>query len=127
MTSLTDSDVQFVDRGYGKKYVRLLHVRREGDTHYIKEIEVSSALTLDDVRDYKAGDNSQIVATDSQKNTVYILAKKFGVSSLIYYYQIRHNDNNYTCCDTKIVFMFEENHNVPFKNSSIFLKCQMGQ
>lgn len=27
------------------------------------------------------GDNSDIIATDSQKNTVYLLAKKFGVKS----------------------------------------------
>lgn len=27
------------------------------------------------------GDNSDIVATDSQKNTVYLLAKKFGIKS----------------------------------------------
>lgn len=30
---------------------------------------------------YFLGDNSDIVATDSQKNTVYLLAKKFGVKS----------------------------------------------
>lgn len=28
-----------------------------------------------------SGDNSDIVATDSQKNTVYLLAKKFGIKS----------------------------------------------
>lgn len=28
-----------------------------------------------------SGDNSDIIATDSQKNTVYLLAKKFGVKS----------------------------------------------
>lgn len=27
------------------------------------------------------GDNSDIIATDSQKNTVYLLAKKFGITS----------------------------------------------
>lgn len=30
---------------------------------------------------FSAGDNSDIVATDSQKNTVYLLAKKFGIKS----------------------------------------------
>lgn len=28
-----------------------------------------------------AGDNSDIIATDSQKNTVYVLAKKHGIKS----------------------------------------------
>lgn len=32
------------------------------------------------ISDY-LGDNSDIIATDSQKNTVYLLAKKFGIKS----------------------------------------------
>lgn len=32
-------------------------------------------------KDYLLGDNSDIIATDSQKNTVYVLAKKFGIKS----------------------------------------------
>ena len=32
-------------------------------------------------QDYETGDNSDIIATDSQKNTVYILAKQHGISS----------------------------------------------
>ena len=78
---LSDSQVLFADRRYGKNYVRLLHVRRDGNWHDIKELEVSTNLTLNDTRDFVFGDNSQIIATDSQKNTVYILAKQNGVSS----------------------------------------------
>lgn len=33
-------------------------------------------------KDYLHGDNSDIIATDSQKNTVYVLAKKFGIKSV---------------------------------------------
>ena len=77
---LSDADVQFVDRRYGKNAVRLLYVRREGIRHYIKEVEVNTKVTLNDTRDFLRGDNSKIVATDSQKNTVYILAKQLGVS-----------------------------------------------
>ena len=32
-------------------------------------------------QDYETGDNSDIIATDSQKNTVYVLAKQHGVAS----------------------------------------------
>ena len=78
--ALSDFDIQFVDRCYGKNYVCLLHVKKEGSHHHVKELEVSTALTLNDAQDYLKGDNSKIVATDSQKNTVYILAKKYGVS-----------------------------------------------
>jgi urate oxidase len=49
--------------------------------HTVKELEVSTRLTLSSQKDYLQGDNSDIIATDSQKNTVYVLAKKFGVKS----------------------------------------------
>lgn len=32
------------------------------------------------MKDYTEGDNSDIIATDSQKNTVYLLAQKHGVT-----------------------------------------------
>lgn len=42
---------------------------------------MSTRLTLATEKDYLLGDNSDIIATDSQKNTVYLLAKKFGIKS----------------------------------------------
>lgn len=49
--------------------------------HSVKELEVATRLTLSTKKDYLEGDNSDIIATDSQKNTVYVLAKKHGVKS----------------------------------------------
>lgn len=69
------------DYGYGKDAVKILHVQRNGAVHSIKEFEVGSHLKLYSKKDYFHGDNSDIVATDSQKNTVYILAKKYGVEN----------------------------------------------
>jgi len=66
--------------GYGKNSVKLLHVRRDGPFHTIREYEVSTHLKLLSKKDFMAGDNKDIIATDTQKNTVYILAKKHGVS-----------------------------------------------
>ena len=40
------------DREYGKSWVKLLHVKRDGDVHSIKEYEVDTYLTLDTVKDY---------------------------------------------------------------------------
>lgn len=79
---LSDSDVEFVDRRYGKNFVKLLHVRREGQRHFIKEIEVNTKLTLASTKDFVSGDNSDIIATDSQKNTVYVLAKQHGIRTI---------------------------------------------
>ena len=49
---------------------------------YKQELEVCTALTLNNHRDYIFEDNADVIATDSQKNTVYILAKQHGVSTL---------------------------------------------
>ncbi|KAK4306085.1 hypothetical protein Pmani_022062 [Petrolisthes manimaculis] len=71
----------WVARGYGKDNVKLLYIRREGRVHSIKEYEIKTQLTLNTDKDYLLGDNSDVIATDSQKNTVYILAKRHGVVS----------------------------------------------
>ena len=91
---------EIVENEYGKANVRLLHLRREGIVHSIREFEVDTSLTLDDTKDYTKvaffsnsfeymnihvnpifqGDNEDIIATDSQKNTVYLLAKRHGVT-----------------------------------------------
>ena len=61
--------------------MKLLHVSRAGAVHTVRELEVVTLLTLDNTRDYETGDNRDIVATDTQKNTVYVLAKQHGVAS----------------------------------------------
>lgn len=81
---------EWVNRGYGKNNVKLLYVRREGVIHSITEYDVSTELTLDSDDDYIHGDNSAIVATDSQKNTVYILAKHHGVSRCMLIIYVLH-------------------------------------
>jgi len=47
----------------------------------IRELEVETLLTLNNHKDYETGDNSDIIATDTQKNTVFILAKQYGIAS----------------------------------------------
>ncbi|XP_043270953.1 uricase [Venturia canescens] len=68
--------------GYGKNNVKILHVRREDKfRHDVREYEVDTHLRLGTQKDYFEGNNRDIIATDSQKNTVYLLAKKYGVKS----------------------------------------------
>ncbi|CAD7079326.1 unnamed protein product [Hermetia illucens] len=73
------SEYKITDYGYGKNNVKIMHVRRDGPVHSIREFEVSTHLKLESKKDYTEGDNSDIVATDSQKNTVYVLAQKYGI------------------------------------------------
>ena len=62
--------------GYGKNDVRLMRVRKEGDKYFVTELKVNVELQLNSTVDYLKGDNSDVVATDSQKNTVMALAKQ---------------------------------------------------
>ncbi|KAI7815677.1 uricase [Rhyzopertha dominica] len=72
---------EFGNYGYGKNHVKLLHVHRNGAFHTIREFEVDTHLTLSTQKDYLDGDNTDIIATDTQKNTVYVLAKKHGIKT----------------------------------------------
>ncbi|XP_033642931.1 uricase-like [Asterias rubens] len=75
--------MEFVSEGtyYGKNCVRLLQHRRLGDSHEIKELSVNSHLSLSTHKGFIYGDNSDIIATDSQKNTIFALAKMKGITT----------------------------------------------
>ncbi len=61
---------------YGKAEVRLVRVVRDTDTHEIKDVNVSIALSGDMTATHLTGDNSKVVPTDTQKNTVYAFARQ---------------------------------------------------
>ncbi|GAA3386071.1 factor-independent urate hydroxylase [Cryptosporangium minutisporangium] len=64
---------------YGKAGIRLVSVERDGDRHFVTDFTVATALAgrLDDT--HYTGDNSAVLATDTQKNTVYAFAREYGV------------------------------------------------
>jgi urate oxidase len=74
--------ITFGDNQYGKAEVRLVHVTRDGDRHQIKDLTVSTALRGDFADAHLRGDNSRIVATDTQKNTIYAFAQQYGVGEI---------------------------------------------
>ncbi len=59
---------------YGKSMVRVTKVTRDGNRHRIQEMSVDIEFEGAFSESYTIGDNSSIVATDSMKNTVYVLA-----------------------------------------------------
>ncbi len=61
---------------YGKSSVRLTKVVRNGSVHELFEISADIQLEGDFEPAYREGDNRQVIATDSIKNTVYVLAKE---------------------------------------------------
>jgi len=60
---------------YGKAEVRVLHVDRSGPQHEITDLNVTVTLAGDMAATYLTGDNSGVLTTDAQKNTVYALAR----------------------------------------------------
>lgn len=65
-----------LEHRYGKARARVMKILREDATHTLKDIEVRALLQGDFVSSYTSGDNSKVVATDTIKNTVNVLAKQ---------------------------------------------------
>src|SRR3954464_6444163 len=60
---------------YGKAECRLVRLTRDTARHEIEDLTVSSQLRGDFEACHTDGDNSHVVATDTQKNTVYAFAR----------------------------------------------------
>jgi urate oxidase len=67
---------------YGKAEVRLVAVRREGSVHHLKDLTVSTSLRGELAATHLTGDNAGVLATDTQKNTVYAFAKEAPVGEI---------------------------------------------
>ena len=67
---------------YGEAENRLVRVYRDTARHEIRHLNVSSALRGDFRDAHITGDQSAILPTDTQKNTVFAFAKEKGVNSI---------------------------------------------
>lgn len=65
---------------YGKAEVRLVKVDRDQPRHHLTDLSVTSQLRGDFAVAHTHGDNAPVVATDTQKNTIFAFAKE-GISS----------------------------------------------
>jgi urate oxidase len=63
-----------VENSYGKSRVRLTKIIRRTDRHELFEVSIDIRLEGDFANSYLDGDNRKVIATDSMKNTVYVLA-----------------------------------------------------
>ena len=64
------------DTAYGKSGVRLVQVTRAGDRHALRDLTVAVRFEGEYDESYVAGDNSDVLPTDTMKNTVYALAAR---------------------------------------------------
>ncbi|GAB4013510.1 factor-independent urate hydroxylase [Nocardioides ultimimeridianus] len=69
------------DNQYGKAECRLVRVTRDTPVHRIEDLNVSTQLRGDFAAAHVSGDNSHVLATDTQKNTVYAFAREHGIGS----------------------------------------------
>ena len=65
---------------YGKAEVRVVKITRDTERHEIEDLNVTSQLRGDFAAAHLEGDNSHVVATDTQKNTIYAFARE-GIGS----------------------------------------------
>ncbi|WP_431780243.1 factor-independent urate hydroxylase [Streptomyces chumphonensis] len=80
-TSRPARPVMLGQNQYGKAENRVVKITRDGDTHHIKDLNVSVALSgdMDDV--HYSGSNAHVLPTDTTKNTVFAFAKEYGIES----------------------------------------------
>ena len=67
---------------YGKGAVRVKKVIKHQDYHEVKEFSVQIICEGDFEKAHLDGDNTLVLPTDTQKNTVYILAKDEAIESI---------------------------------------------
>jgi urate oxidase len=68
--------IELAANRYGKAAIRLVRVARDPNGHRVRDLTVAIALEGDFDAAHTDGDNSQVVATDTMKNTAYAFAKE---------------------------------------------------
>jgi urate oxidase len=67
---------------YGKAAIRLVRVGRDELPHRLRDLTVAVALEGDFTAAHVDGDNTDVIATDTMKNTVYALAAEYLTGSI---------------------------------------------
>ncbi|WP_291424139.1 factor-independent urate hydroxylase [Deinococcus sp.] len=74
-------NVRLGDNNYGKAEVQLMKIRRDRPSHELKDVRVRVGMYGDFDAAHTRGDNTDLIATDTVRNTIYALAKEgFGGS-----------------------------------------------
>jgi urate oxidase len=84
---MPETKCKLASNRYGKSRVRLMRVTRHEQHHDIDEWTVQVLLTGDFEAAHTMGDNSNILPTDTMKNTVYFIARESKATSMEEYAQ----------------------------------------
>lgn len=71
----TEGKIILGQNNYGKSEIRLVKVKRDTEHHELWDLNVRVVLEGDFAPAHYGDDNSQLLATDTMRNTVYALAK----------------------------------------------------
>lgn len=82
MAGRANRAIRLGPNSYGKAEIRLVTVTRAGKAHRLKDLTVSTTLRGEFAATHLTGDNSAVVTTDTQKNTVYAFAKEQPVGEI---------------------------------------------
>ena len=74
--------IKLSKNAYGKNAVNLSKIIRHKDYHEFRQISVNVSLEGDFETVHTIGDNTKVLPTDTQKNTVYALAKEHFTDSI---------------------------------------------
>ena len=66
---------------YGKAENRVVRIYRDTPRHEIRDLNVSTSLRGEFTAAHTDGDQTEVLPTDTQKNTAFAYAKEHGVSS----------------------------------------------
>ena len=96
------------DNRYGKSRIRLVTVRRGPDRHHLRDLTVAVALEGDFDAVHTAGDNANVIATDTMKNTVYAFARdRLTGSPEAFGLELARHFAGYEACERAIVDIAE--------------------
>ena len=70
------AEVILTTNQYGKAENRVVRVNRDSDRHELIDLDVTSQLRGDFEAAHTEGDNAHVVATDTQKNTIFAFARE---------------------------------------------------
>jgi len=80
-TQTSNGTVRLTANQYGKAENHVVRVYRDSKRHSLRDLNVTSQLRGDFASAHTEGNNEHVVATDTQKNTVFAKAKENGIES----------------------------------------------
>jgi urate oxidase len=82
MTETAKGQIVLGQNNYGKSEVRVFKVKRDTERHEVWDLDVRVVLEGDFEAAHTEGDNAQLLATDTMRNTCYALAKEHLTGSI---------------------------------------------